>query len=31
MARILVIDGRNLYTPQAMREKGFEYYSFGRE
>ena len=31
MARKLVIDGRNLYTAQAMREKGFEYYSFGRE
>jgi UDPglucose 6-dehydrogenase len=31
MARKLVIDGRNLYTPQAMREKGFEYHSFGRE
>jgi UDPglucose 6-dehydrogenase len=31
MARKLVIDGRNLYTPQGMREKGFEYYSFGRE
>jgi len=31
MARKLVIDGRNLYTPQAMREKGFEYYSFGRD
>ena len=31
MARKLVIDGRNLYTPQAMREKGFEYCSFGRE
>ncbi len=31
MARKLVIDGRNLYMPQAMREKGFEYYSFGRE
>jgi len=30
MARKLVIDGRNLYTPQAMREMGFEYYSFGR-
>jgi hypothetical protein len=27
----LVIDGRNLYTPQVMREKGFEYYSFGRD
>jgi UDPglucose 6-dehydrogenase len=31
MARKLIIDGRNLYTPRAMREKGFEYYSFGRE
>jgi UDPglucose 6-dehydrogenase len=31
MARKLVIDGRNLYNPQGMREKGFEYYSFGRE
>ena len=31
MARKLVIDGRNLYTPQGMREKGFEYYSFGRQ
>jgi UDPglucose 6-dehydrogenase len=31
MARKLVIDGRNLYSPSAMRELGFEYYSFGRE
>ena len=31
MARRLVIDGRNIYTPQGMRELGFEYYSFGRE
>jgi len=31
MARKLVIDGRNLYPSQGMREKGFEYYSFGRE
>ena len=31
MARKLVIDGRNLYTPQGMREKGFEYHSFGRQ
>jgi UDPglucose 6-dehydrogenase len=30
MARKLVIDGRNLYSPQSMQEKGFEYYSFGR-
>jgi len=31
MARRLVIDGRNLYSPKRMRELGFEYYSFGRE
>ena len=31
MARKLVIDGRNLYVPDGMRERGFEYYSFGRE
>jgi len=31
MARKLVIDGRNLYTPQGIREKGFEYCSFGRQ
>ena len=31
MARKLVIDGRNLCAPGAMREKGFEYYCFGRE
>jgi len=31
MARKLVIDGRNMYSPRIMRELGFEYYSFGRE
>ena len=31
MARKLLIDGRNLYSTAAMRELGFEYYSFGRE
>jgi UDPglucose 6-dehydrogenase len=31
MARRLVIDGRNLYSPTRMREMGFEYSSFGRE
>jgi UDPglucose 6-dehydrogenase len=30
MARRLVIDGRNLYSLQRMRELGFEYHSFGR-
>lgn len=31
MARRLVLDGRNLYSPARMRQLGFEYYSFGRE
>jgi UDPglucose 6-dehydrogenase len=31
MARRLVVDGRNLYSPQRMRELGFDYYSFGRQ
>jgi UDPglucose 6-dehydrogenase len=31
MARGLVIDGRNLYSPQKMRDLGLEYHSFGRE
>lgn len=30
MARRLVLDGRNLYSPQRMQENGFEYYCFGR-
>ncbi len=30
MARPLVIDGRNLLDPAAMRSLGFEYYSMGR-
>ena len=31
MARRLVVDGRNLCSPERMRELGFEYHSFGRE
>ena len=31
MARRLVIDGRNLYSPKKMQELGFDYYSFGRK
>jgi UDPglucose 6-dehydrogenase len=31
MARKLVIDGRNLYSPKHLRDLGFEYHSFGRE
>jgi UDPglucose 6-dehydrogenase len=30
MARPLVVDGRNLLEPRAMKDLGFEYYSFGR-
>jgi len=30
MARKLVVDGRNLYSPKTMSELGFEYFSFGR-
>jgi len=30
MARKLVVDGRNLFSPKTMEELGFEYYSFGR-
>jgi UDPglucose 6-dehydrogenase len=30
MARPLVMDGRNLLEPTVMRERGFEYYDFGR-
>ena len=30
MARALIVDGRNLYSPKEMRDLGFEYSSFGR-
>ncbi len=30
MARALILDGRNLLDPAAMRALGFEYHSFGR-
>ncbi|HXY01235.1 MAG TPA: UDP-glucose/GDP-mannose dehydrogenase family protein [Candidatus Limnocylindrales bacterium] len=30
MARRLVIDGRNLYSPKKMQELKFDYHSFGR-
>jgi UDPglucose 6-dehydrogenase len=26
----VIVDGRNLFDPAVMRERGFEYYSFGR-
>lgn len=31
MARRLVIDGRNICSPQRMRQLDFEYFSFGRD
>ena len=31
VARKLVLDGRNLYSPEKMKALGFEYASFGRE
>jgi len=31
MARRLVVDGRNLYSPKKMHELGFDYYSFGQK
>ena len=31
MARRLILDGRNLYSPQRMQQLGFDYYSFGRD
>ncbi len=30
MARPLIFDGRNLYTPASMADRGFEYHSVGR-
>lgn len=30
MARPLVLDGRNLFSPREMKARGFEYRSFGR-
>ncbi len=30
MARPLIIDGRNMFSPEAMRQRGFEYLSIGR-
>ena len=31
LAEPIVIDCRNIYKPEVMREKGFRYHSFGRE
>ena len=31
MKLLIIIDGRNIYQPKDMKNKGFEYYSIGRE
>jgi len=31
MANPIILDGRNVFEPEEMRELGFEYYSIGRE
>ena len=30
LKQAVILDGRNLYSPRAMRARGFEYYSVGR-
>jgi len=30
LSEAVVFDGRNLYDPELMRERGFVYYSIGR-
>ena len=30
MNKPVILDGRNIYNPKEMKEKGFEYYSIGR-
>jgi UDPglucose 6-dehydrogenase len=30
LRRALIVDGRNLYTPEKMQRLGFEYHSIGR-
>jgi UDPglucose 6-dehydrogenase len=31
MANLIIVDGRNIYSPEAARALGFEYYSIGRK
>jgi UDPglucose 6-dehydrogenase len=31
MANPIIVDGRNVFEPEEVRELGFEYYSIGRE
>ncbi len=30
MANAIIVDGRNIYDPDAVKKLGFEYYSIGR-
>jgi len=30
MRKPVILDGRNIYDPKEMKEKGFEYYCIGR-
>jgi UDPglucose 6-dehydrogenase len=30
MRSSVVVDGRNLFTPEQMKQNGFTYYSIGR-
>ena len=31
MANAIIVDGRNVFDPAAVRAAGFEYYSLGRK
>jgi UDPglucose 6-dehydrogenase len=31
MANPIIVDGRNVFGPEALRRSGFEYYSIGRK
>ncbi|MEW5901808.1 MAG: UDP binding domain-containing protein, partial [Acidobacteriota bacterium] len=31
MANPIIVDGRNVFGPEVLRECGFEYYSIGRK
>jgi len=31
MANPIIVDGRNVFDPEAVRKLGFEYYSIGRK
>jgi UDPglucose 6-dehydrogenase len=31
MRQPVIVDGRNLFTPDQMQQRGFTYYSIGRQ